>query len=562
MYYSLDVQQNRIFFCVLPIRSTYKDYCNNQCLTRIFIVYLNTLLEVVNLKKSSFIFGTILLALVNVVVRSLGFIYRIFLSRLIGATAIGLYQMVFPFLMVLITIPTAGIPIAVSKLVAKEKSLHNREGIYKVLLLALSLGGVTSFVLSVFVSLKIDFIVNQILKNPDLYYPVLWTIPTISIITFSSILRGFFYGLKEMAPAASAQVIEQLFRIVFVLTYLYYKTPSNPVAAATIAIIGISIGEIAGLLYLVLRFNFKKIITKSHYIRTYSDSSLEIFNHLLFVAVPITLSRLVSVVMQTANSILIPQRLQAAGYSSVAAIETFGKISGMAMPLLYLPFTVTTALVLNIIPSISEQLAVNNWKDVEYKSSLALRITLLVAIPTTIIYAIFGHHLAQLIYGHEDVGRYLSIISYGMIFLCMQHTLSGILHGMGKQIATTINYILGMMLQLYCTYFLIPNPRYGINGFFIGFLLATFTIFALNLITLMRHIKLNISFMQAVLKPTFASLLMIIAMIYSYQKFYSLSSSNAWSTVISSIIGACLYLFILLITKTFDINRLVNTIKE
>ena len=96
------------------------------------------------MKKSSFIYGTILLVMVNFLVRSLGFIYRIMLSRLIGAEAIGLYQMVFPFLMLLTTVTTAGIPIAVSSLVAKENSLNNREGVYKILTIALCIGGALS----------------------------------------------------------------------------------------------------------------------------------------------------------------------------------------------------------------------------------------------------------------------------------------------------------------------------------------------------------------------------------------------------------------------------------
>ncbi|MCC5912158.1 MAG: stage V sporulation protein B [Clostridiaceae bacterium] len=513
------------------------------------------------MKKSSFLFGTILLTLVNVVVRSLGFIYKIWLSRLIGAGAIGLYQMVFPFLMVVITIPTAGIPIAVSKLVAKEKSINNKEGIYKVLTLSLFIGGLLALILSTFVSLKLDFIVTRILKNPNLYYPVLWTIPAISLITFSSILRGFFYGLKDMAPAATAQILEQLSRIVFVLSYLYYKAPSDPISAAAIAIMGIAIGEFTGLLYLVFKFNFKKFKTKSRYLKAYSNSSIEILNQLLYVAVPITMSRLISVIMQTLNSILIPQRLQVAGLSPATAIEIFGKISGMAMPLLFLPFTVTTALVVNIIPNIAEQMAVKNIKDVEYKSSLAIRITLLIAIPTTIVYGIFGNHVAELIYDHQDVGKYLSIISYGTIFLCMQHTLSGILHGMGKQVITTVNYLLGMSIQLYCTYFLIPNPKYGIYGFFIGFLLSTFTIFSLNLITLMRNVKLDVPFIQSILKPLISSTFMILTMIYSYRLFYAMSGSNGLSTLISSFIGGTLYILLLIVTKTFDIKHILEEIK-
>ncbi|WP_041720909.1 putative polysaccharide biosynthesis protein [Alkaliphilus metalliredigens] len=510
------------------------------------------------MKKSSFLFGIILLTIVNFIVRSMGFVYRIILSRLIGAEAIGLYQMVFPFLMVLIAIPTAGIPVAVSKMVAKENSLRNHTGIYKILTIALAIGGTLSLFLSIFVSLRIEWITTEVLKNPRLYYLILFCIPSISLISFSSIIRGFFYGLKDMQPAATAQIIEQLTRIIFVLGYLYYQRPSSPIMSAIIAIIGISIGEFFGLLYLILRFQIKKFKNVPRVIMGPTESMPAISKSLLFIAVPLTLSRLISTLMQTVNAVLIPQRLIVAGYSSIEAVETFGKISGMAMPLLFLPFTVTSALVINLIPNVSEQMALNNVDDVTYKSNLAIRMTLLVAIPTMVVYAIFGNHLAELIYNHEEVGRYLSIISYGTLFLCMQHTISGILHGLGKQVVTTINYMLGMSIQLYCTYILVPNPKYGINGFFIGFLLSTFIIFVLNTISLHRIIKLKVPLIQSVIKPGICALFMIMTMNYSYHFVYGFMHSNTWSTLLASTLGILSYALALLVTKTLEIRTLMN----
>ncbi|MDR5657933.1 stage V sporulation protein B [Serpentinicella sp. ANB-PHB4] len=508
------------------------------------------------MKKSSFVFGTIILAAVNLIVRSLGFIYRIILSRLIGAEAIGLYQMVYPFLMIAITITTAGIPIAVSKMIAKENSINNKNGVYKVLGMALLFGGVLSFVLTIIISLEIRYITFNILKNPNLYYPVIFTIPAITFITFSSILRGFFYGLKDIKPAANAQILEQIFRIAFVLTYIYYTQPDNPVMAANIAIVGISIGEFFSLLYLVLKFNLKKITKKKYLFEYKKISSLNILSDLLYISVPITLSRLVSVVMQSVNSILIPQRLVAAGLSSAAAIEVFGKISGMAMPLLFLPFTVTTALVINIIPNISEQLAVKNYKEVEYQSSLALRVTILIALPVTIVFVVFGQHIASLVYNDPQVGNFLSFVSYATLFLCLQHTSSGILHGMGKQVITTLNYLCGMGIQLYCTYFLIPNPQYGINGFFIGFLLSTFIIATLNIVTLSRSIKINLPLFQTIIKPLFCSLIMITSILFSFNLMFSITKSNNLSTLISCAIGGLIYLLLLSVTKTFNFNSI------
>lgn len=511
------------------------------------------------MKKSSFIYGTILLVIVNFLVRSLGFIYKIVLSRLIGAEAIGLYQMVFPFLMLLTTITTAGIPIAVSSLVAKENSLNNRKGVYKVLTIALCIGGTLSLIISVLISLNMDFIVTKIIKNKSIYYPFLYIIPAISLITFSNILRGFFYGLKDMRPPANAQIVEQLVRVIFVLSYLVYKKPSNPILAATIGIIGVSFGELFGLVYLVLKFNLKKLNPKEHFLKVYSISSIKIFDNILRIAMPVTIGKLVSVLIQTANSILIPQRLIIAGYTSSEAIRTFGKITGMAMPLLFLPFTFTSALSINIIPDISEQVATNNINVVRSQSNLAIKLTLLVAIPITFVYIIFGNHITQLIYNQQDVGRYLTIMSCSTIFLCMQHTLSGILHGMGKQVINTINYLLGILIQLYCIYFLIPNPKYGINGFFIGHILSSFVIFMLNMVTLKRIINIRSSIIKSSIKAAICSVFMIVFMFYSYKISFLIINNILLNTMFATLSGLILYLILLSVTRALNIKSIIGT---
>lgn len=502
-----------------------------------------------------------LLVVVNFLVRSLGFIYKIILSRLIGPEAIGLYQMVFPLLMLLITITSAGIPAAVSRLIAKENSLNNRSGVYKVLTVAVFIGGIFSLVVSVLVSLNMSFIVSKILKNEFIYYPVLFSIPAIGLITFSGILRGFFYGLKDMKPPASSQILEQLVRIIFVLSYLVYKKPSNPITAATVAIIGVSLGEFFGLIYLVLRFNLRKLRYKRNFIKTYTDSSIKVARSILYISIPIGTSRLVSTLLLTANSILIPQRLVMAGYTTSEAVQIFGKITGMAMPLLFLPFTVTSALSVNIIPNISEQITTNKMHDINKQCNLAIKITLLVAIPITILYAAFGNYIAQLIYNDADVGRYLTIISYSTVFLCMQQTLTSILHGMGKQVVSTINYLLGMLIQLYCTYFLVSNPRYGINGFFIGYMVSSFIIFALNFITLKHSIKIKFSAIQLLVKPILSSVVMTISMLLIYKVSLLFTASQLIRVILSASLGSMLYLILLSITKTLDIKSIIKEIR-
>lgn len=454
------------------------------------------------MKKTSFVKGTLLLAVINFIIRALGFVYRILLSRLIGPQAIGLYQMVFPFLMVLITITTAGIPVAVSKLVAQENSLGNRRGVYGVLTMAILTGGGIAAALTVVVSLNMNWVIQHILKNEQLYYPFLWSIPAIGIITLSSIIRGFFYGLKAIKPVASAQIVEQCSRIIFVVSILYFLRPKHPVTAATIAIMGLTVGELLGLLVLLFQFNFNKLPQYWKTPQKYKHAHIKGIKGILYIAVPLTISRLLSTLLQTMNSILIPQRLAMAGYSAEDAIAIYGKISGMASPLLYLPFTITNALVVNIIPNLSEELAVNNMKEVIYKSNLAIKITLLTAIPVTGLFIALGKDLATFIYHDPEVGNFLSLLSYATLFLCLQSTLSGILQGIGKQVSTTLNFLLGMVVQLYCTYTLMPNPQYGIYGYFIGFILSALLIFILHFIVLVRHVPISIPLGQWLIKPT------------------------------------------------------------
>ncbi|MGV8145592.1 MAG: putative polysaccharide biosynthesis protein [Alkaliphilus sp.] len=512
------------------------------------------------LKKTSFLAGTLLLASINFVVRFIGFMYKIVLSRLIGPQAIGLYQMVIPFLMVLIVLPTAGIPIAVSKLVARENSLKNTVGVYKLLTISLLLGGAIAFFLSIFVSLRLDYIVNNLLKNQLLYYPLLWSIPALGVITFSSILRGFFYGLKDIKPAATAQILEQIARVSFVLFFLYYKKPSHPITAVTIAIVGIVIGEVVGLCYLIIRLNLKKIPSIS-LISSSAISYIKYLKQITSISAPITISKFISVSMQTINAIIIPHRLIIAGFSPIVATEIYGKVFGMAIPMLFLPFTITSALVLNLIPNISEHMATNDYKSIAEKSSLAIKITLMIAIPITMIYIVFGGSIGYIIFKQNEVGRYLSIIGFTTLFLCIQHTFSGILHGIGKQVLVSINYIIGMSIQLYFTYFLVSDPTYGINGFFIGFITSSFVILTLHSIIIFRTIKIKLPFFTCIIKPIICSLIMLVS-IYLFNYYASYYIQNALILAgLSAVCAALVYILMLLITNVLNIKQIIKLLK-
>ncbi|MCT4607271.1 MAG: stage V sporulation protein B [Marinisporobacter sp.] len=508
------------------------------------------------MKKNSFLYGTFILIIVNFIVRFLGFAYKIVLSRIIGAEGIGLFHLVFPILMILITFTTAGIPVAVSKLVAYHASLHNKRGCNKILGLSLILGLLISSLLSIFLFFYAKYISIHIIKNKNTYFSLIALTPAIPLITLSSIFRGYYYGIKDVGPPGMSQILEQIFRIAFVIGSLYMLSPVPTRYASMIAVMGISVGELTGLLCLLFKF---KILEAFHLRRTYyalKTKSKGILKKIIIISVPITLTRLVAVIMQSINAVLIPQRLQIAGFTPQEAIATFGKLAGMAMPILFLPFIVTSALVVNIIPSVSEEMALKNWKDISKKSSLSIRITLLVAIPTTALFLFFADPICMFIYNQEDVGTFLSLLAFSTSFLCLHHTVSGILHGMGKQVVTTIHHLIGMSIQLLCTYYLVANPAFAEKGFILGFLFSTLLICLLNLRSLSHYIKLNIKIIDHVFKPLIATVMMVFVVIYIYKLCIYIHLQSVISISFSLCTGFFSYGAIIILSRSISFETI------
>lgn len=508
------------------------------------------------MQKNSFLFATFVLILVNFIVRFLGFAYKIILSRMIGPEGIGLFHLVFPILMTFITFTTAGIPVAVSKLVAYHLSLNNKRGCNKTLGLSLIIGLLISCILSILLFYHAKYISNVIVKNKDAYFSLISLTPAVPLITLSSIFRGYYYGIKDVGPPGMSQILEQLFRILFVIGSLQLLMPIDTKYSAMIAVIGISVGEFIGLLWLLFKFPLLEALHLQKTYALFKNGSKEILSKIILISIPITMTRLVAVIMQSINAVLIPQKLQLAGYSAQEAISTFGKLAGMALPLLFLPFIVTSALVVNIIPTISQEMALKNWRGISLKASLAIRITLLVAIPSTLLFIFFAEPISDFIYSQPDVGKYLSFLAYSIIFLSLHHTMSGILHGMGKEVVTTIHYLLGMIFQLLCTYYLVPNPRFAANGFIIGFILSTSIICTLNLISLNHYAKLHISTINAIVKPIIASVIMIVLVISIYKMCNYMGLSSILTIIISLSTGFLGYLVSILLSGSINLQTL------
>nr|WP_072723249.1 MATE family efflux transporter [Tepidibacter thalassicus] len=437
------------------------------------------------MKIPNLVYSTFLLFISNFIVRIIGFLYKIFLSKKIGAGGLGIFHIIFHFLMLCVSITTTGIPVALNSLISKEKSLNNKHNMNVLFISTLYLSFFISIFISMFVSLNSKFISLKLLHSSNCQIFILSIAPAISLITISNILRSYYYGLKKVEIPAIGQILEQVSRILFVIFIFSYikKTAFYPL----IPLIGLSIGEITNILFITINL-IKEPNLKNNYVISLKDFYMGIIK-ISKIAFPITFNRVFTVVIQSISSILIPSRLVLSGLKYANAMKIYGTITGMVFPFLFLPFTVTSALVVNLIPSISQEIPKKNYKLINQKIFFSIFLTSFIGLSGSLIYMFFGEKICYLVYNNILAGKYLKLISISCFFTVLNHTLSGILHAIEKEYRATINNIIGLLIQLLCIYFLIPIKTINIYGFIYGFISSNIIIFILHSITLFKAQK-------------------------------------------------------------------------
>lgn len=437
------------------------------------------------MKIPNLIYSTVILFISNFIVRIIGFVYKIFLSNNIPDAQLGIYHLVFNFLMICIAITTTGIPTALSCLVAKKRTLYNNKESTTYFFSALYLAFFVSILISLLVGFNDEYIAYKILHNSNLSIFILAICPAIVLITLSNILRGYFYGIKKVNAPAISQIIEQVLKILFV--YLIVRNTKNPISICLSAIIGISVGECASLIFMTFNLanysNFSNNYTID--IKEFVYSSYETVK----MALPITCNRMSNIVLNSISSMIIPSRLVLSGMSYHSALSVYGVISGMVFPFVYLPFMLVSALVVNLIPSISLEVSKKNYFSVKRKIRYSIILTSLMGISCSFIFYFFGELICKYIFDSKLAGVYLKYMCLVPLFLSLNHIISGILHSIGKEYLSSTIGILSILIQTIVLYITLPIPNLNIYAYILTLtIVPLFTLF-FNLYVLKKYLK-------------------------------------------------------------------------
>jgi len=500
------------------------------------------------MRRDSFLGGALILALAGLISRVLGAIYRIPLSRLIGDEGIGLFQMAYPIYTIILVFSTAGVPVALSKLLSEKLAVQDRQGASRVFSLSMWILGLFGFFFSLVFLAGAD-LASRAMGNPKAYYSMVAIAPAVFVVSIMSGYRGFFQGIQQMRPTAVSQIVEQIVRVMTMFLLAYWFLPWGVEYAAAGATFGAVTGALAGLAYLYVVY----IRTLPAYYQlpdggsSAKEKASQVLNRVLYLSIPISLAGVVLPVMQLVDAVLVPGRLQQLGFSQAEATALFGQLTGMALPVVALPTIITDALAVSLVPVISEALALNNLAQVRARAATSIRVTMLITLPAVVGMYLLATQLSDLLYGTPEAGIPLATLSAGALFLSLQRTTSGILQGLGETNIPVKNLVFGAVWKLGLTWVLTGSAVWGIKGAalatVIGFLLAS----SLNLLAVLTRLGPILHLVDMVVKPTISVVVMALSVKGAYLYFLAKTASSHLATLAAVMIGALVYFLVLLI---------------
>ncbi len=443
------------------------------------------------MEKDSFVRNSFLLTASNITTGVLGFIFSIYLSKLIGPVGMGLYGLVMPIYNLFICLMTAGIIAAISQVSAIYKSKGQYNNISKTIKTVASFNVIWAIAIGIMVFFLSPYISKYGIHDMRTVNAIRITCPAMVFIALSNILKGYFYGVSKIVVPSFIDILEKAMRIITIALLIYMFKATSITSLVTLAYLSLAIGELQSLILLYIYYkNISRKVTPS--VEKPERASQLLFN-VLVIALPLCINGFLGNLFGTASTLLVPRRLVAAGFDSVTALGMIGKFTGMALTIVTFPMIVIMSINSLIVPDLSETLSRGDYYNATIRIKKVMKIAFLLGLATTIICNIIPHSLGEMFYGRDDLGEYIKVASLSAPIFFTASTMFGILNGLNKQGIILKNSLIVSLLEIICLFIFVGIPGVNIMGYAISILITSSVSLFINLREVQKHIYLDLS---------------------------------------------------------------------
>ena len=467
-------------------------------------------------RKMAFITGTLLLTSTGFICRILGFFYRIFMSRTIGAEGLGIYNMVHPIFSICFAVCAGSIQTALSQYVAANQT-RGRAVFRTGLVIAMGM----SFLLAWVIYGNAGFLAEKLLLEPRCapYLPVMAV--SVPFAALHACINGYYYGMQKARVPAFSQVAEQVIRMgaVFLIASIWLE--SGRQITVSLAVYGHLIGEMASAVFTVFCLGFFPPCKDGDSRRAPAIplSFGATAAPLMALALPLMGNRLILNVLGSAEAIWIPNRLMSSGLTNSEALSVYGVLTSMALPFILFPSAITNSMAVLLLPTVAEAQADGNEARISSMISMSLRYSCYMGVLCIGIFTIFGNQLGVSVFHDQNAGTYITILSWLCPFMYLATTMGSILNGLGRTSSTFFQNVFAMVIRL--AFVLFAIPRYGILGYLWGMLVSELALALMRFLAVKRLVPFCWDTVNMIVKP-------VLLLLISIGMYLAFSQSCFW----------------------------------
>ena len=459
-------------------------------------------------KGQNYLHGAAILTLGVIIMKILGFLYKMPVANIIGPDGYSMFMQTYN---VFLTLSTAGLPIALARMISEANAEDRPMQARRIFHVAWW----TFFVIGLFFSLIMllfpDFIAHRILHNPPAAMSIRTMAPSVLLVCLVSAYRGYCQGYGNMIPTTVGQVLEVLVKVVVGLALAWvviHAAHGKPMGSAA-AIFGVTAGSAAALLYMWLykRRHYGCAVLENPDV---PDHDWKIFSRFLRIGIPIALGSSVLAILNLVDSGLTMDRLQSAAGFELDAANVLNGVYGEAQTIFNLPAAIITPLTISVVPAITAA-SVRGENDLATKiSEDSMRIAAVLAMPMGVGLAVLSEPIMRVIYhdNHPAGPTLLAVMGVAAFFVCMVLMENAILQANGREMLPMITMIVGGVIKVALNYFLVAQPRINIYGAPVGTLASYMVMAVMNFVFMCFVLDKNPKLRHILIKPFLCSAVM------------------------------------------------------
>jgi len=509
-----------------------------------------------DVKKQTFLHGALILTISGIIVKFIGFIYKIPMTRIFGEETMGYYNSALSIYTTMYVLSTSGLPVTVSRMVSSAIALKKFRDTSRILKISLLVYSSISFLIAIFMLFFSKTIASWTGNDPA-FEALIAVAPAIFFVSAVAGLRGFFQGHQDMMSTGISNILESFFNLVvgFSLALILLKAgfPLSTVAAG--AAVGVSVSAAISLLYMFIIYLKNRNSTKL-YLNQESFPATpykQIASEFLKASLPILIGALTMNLTNTIDVFVLMNRLIVSGYTSEYANFVYGSYTSMAVLLYNMPATITAAICTSAIPALSRSYTLQQPERIKSAIDASFRMNALIAFPIAFGMSVMSGPILNILFSNRPEGvaiatPLLNILGLAVIPLSIATVSTSMLQAIKKPHIPVINIFIAGLIKFLMNYFLIANPNIRIFGAPFATFICYLIITILNLHQLKKNTGVFPSISSAFTKPLFSSVLCAAGAFLLYKAIGNFVP-NLVSTVISVLFGMAIYLISLYFCK-------------